>query len=132
MLWKWIPSLIALSVVSMSASSGGREQIVQLSEKDAGSTVTLDQGAIMEIVLATNPATGYSWQPTTIDPLILKYLGVRFTGGRATLGAGGMAALRFQALRSGRSELELRYYRHPFEPATSASVSFRLTVLVKP
>jgi inhibitor of cysteine peptidase len=132
MWWNWILSLFALGVVIMPLSSSGETQMVRLSEKDTGSTITLARGAIMEITLAANPATGYSWQPTTIDPSVLKYLGSDFAGEHATLGGGGRAFLRFQALASGQSELELGYYRYPFEPVSEAAERFRVTVIVTP
>ena len=132
MRWNWIVSLLALGVVILPTSSSGGAEIVRLSEKDAGSTITLDRGAVMEITLAARPATGYSWQPTRFDPSKLKYLGPDFAGDYATLGGGGRAFLRFQALASGQSELELRYYRHSYEPVSEAADRFWVTVIVTP
>jgi inhibitor of cysteine peptidase len=127
-----ILSLFAMGMVIASASSSSEAQIVRLSEKDAGSTVTLARGTVLEITLAANPATGFSWQPTTIEPSMLKYLGSDFAGKHATLGGEGRVFLRFQAVASGKSELELGYYRHPFEPVTETVERFLVTVIVTP
>jgi len=132
MLWTWLLPLFAINVVIMPAVSSAGANMARLSEKDAGGTVTLASGDVLEIALAANPATGYSWQPTTIEPSMLKYLGSDFAGRHATLGGGGTEFLRFQAVAPGQSELELRYYRHRAKAVIGTAGRFLVTVIVTP
>ncbi|MDP8235062.1 MAG: protease inhibitor I42 family protein [Candidatus Erginobacter occultus] len=76
-------------------------------------TIKIEAGAEFTIALDSNPTTGYSWNfAEKLDPEILTLVDSRFQPPETRLkGAGGKQFWTFRALKEGRSEIALKYFR---------------------
>jgi inhibitor of cysteine peptidase len=127
-----LPALLVTLVVVLSLSAcASTPGSSLLTEKDAGKTVEIARGEILEVVLRGNPTTGYLWEMVSGDPTILRPIGKpEFKPERAAVGAGGVLTLRFEAASAGRTGLELAY-RRPWEKDVPPIETFEVTVVVK-
>jgi inhibitor of cysteine peptidase len=104
----------------------------KLTEKDAGSTIHVKQGDIVEVALNGNPTTGYTWEQAPGSGDLLAQQGdPAFKADSNALGSGGIMTLRFKALHSGTAPLKLIYHR-TFEPNVAPLHTFEATVVVDP
>lgn len=104
-------------------------QAVVVTAGDDGSVLDLPAGGMLVVMLASNPSTGYGWQPQPGPEAVLGPATRTWEPGAARPGAGGIEVFRFQALRPGGQILRFEY-RRPWEtdqPAVQA-VSFTLRV----
>lgn len=85
-----------------------------------------------EIVLASNPTTGYGWQlDSKLDAKLLKLVGSRYSGPQSRLvGAGGQETWTFQAVGRGQSKLGLKYVR-PWEKNAKPARTCIYEIVVK-
>jgi inhibitor of cysteine peptidase len=103
----------------------------RLSEQDGSKTVELHPGDELEVLLKSNPTAGYRWEVASVDVAILKLVGEpEFTPFSGALGAGGKVSVRFKALSTGQTALQL-IYRRSFEKHTPPTRTFKTTVIVK-
>ena len=104
----------------------------RLSDADAGASVELRVGDVLEVTLPGNPTTGYTWEVDTGDAAILRPSGeAEFQSeGTAVVGGGGALTLRFEAVAAGQTPLKLVYHR-PFETGVAPAQTFEVSVTVK-
>jgi predicted secreted protein len=121
-----VVSSITLGKVSTASSNG--DDVTRLTAKDNGKTITVKAGQRIEISLAGNPTTGFTWNNVTRGHGV-KLLGkiTHKAGGRA-LGAPGMSTATFQAMKPGKNEISLGY-RRVFEKNPPIK-TFKVTVAV--
>ena len=121
-----VVSSIALGKVATASSNQGG--VTRLTAKDNGKTITVKAGQRIEISLAGNPTTGFTWNNVTRGHGV-KLLGEisHKAGGRA-LGAPGMSTATFQAMKLGKNEISLEY-RRVFEKNPPVK-TFKVTVVV--
>lgn len=106
-------------------------EVVQLTEKDQGRSQSMRVGDILEISLEGNPTTGYIWELAKSDTIILIQKGEPdYQASTRLMGSGGMYAFRFEAIKSGESELELIYHR-TFEKDTPPIKIFKVRIIVQ-
>ncbi len=104
---------------------------VSLTGKDAGSTVHVKQGGMVQIALEGNPTTGYTWEVAPGSGAGLTQQGEpEFKADSSALGSGGIMTLRFQATQAGTSTLKLIYHR-TFEPNVAPLDTFEVTIVVE-
>lgn len=123
---------LALLFIVMSLISCGKQDgsTVQLTDADSGSTVKLHQGDILEIVLPSNPTTGYTWEVKPGSEAVLKQKGEpEFRPDSNVLGSGGRMTFRFDAIAVGEVPLVLIYGR-TFEPGVAPVQTFDITARV--
>jgi inhibitor of cysteine peptidase len=137
-----LTALLALSVLaglglaaSGDATPGDKDKgpkTVTVTDKDKDGKVTLGKGEVLEVRLAANLTTGFSWQLAKNDTDRLKPQGkpVYERPKEPRPGAGGMQVFRFTAEATGKSELRL-IYKRPFEKDTPPAKTFKLTVEVE-
>ena len=102
-----------------------------LTEKDNGSRISLRSGQDLQIELASNPSTGYSWNIVSIDPTLLKQVGEKeYRQESNRKGGGGHTTFRFRGIGKGKLALELAYYRG-WEKNPSYEKTITVTILVK-
>jgi len=127
-------STTSLILFSLAACASGSPKTVAVTEKEAGSTVNLGKGDVLEVILVGNPTTGYSWEPQALDTTILKQKGDwDFEADNTTpgfVGSPGKITMRFEALGAGQTTLKLVYHQS-FDPSTPPAETFEVTVLVK-
>jgi len=119
--------IVLVLVMSACASSAGG---IELDASADGTSLSLTVGDRVEISLAGNPTTGYTWQVASIDEAILSIEGdPSFRADSTLVGAGGTMTLAFDTIGPGTTTLELAYLR-PFEsvpPEATFTVTFVVT-----
>ena len=116
---------LGLAAVACSDSNDSSSSVPVFHE---GDSITVKNGQEFVIALTANPSTGYTWQAGKNDKV--KYLSsTQVNASNNAIGAAGTQELKFKAIDSGSTTLELAYSR-PFEggvpPAQTAS--FDVTV----
>jgi inhibitor of cysteine peptidase len=125
----WIAIIGLLNACGAEPSSAA--PTTRLTEADAGRSIELRVGNILEVTLPGNPTTGFQWEVGAGDSTILKLSGEPvFEPSSGALGGGGQSTLRFQAIAAGQTPLKLIYHR-PFEKDTPPAQTFEVTVTVK-
>ena len=134
--------LILIIVGTAIASAGCGSQAsaasgpVKLTEADNGKTVTVKVGDTIEVVLAGNPTTGYSWSTTLSDKdaAVLQQQGDPVYAQQSTdptlVGGGGTFTFTFKAVAPGQVALKFGYAR-PFETGVAPIQTYSVTVNVK-
>jgi inhibitor of cysteine peptidase len=123
--------VVALVVLALGACGPVAPKQLNLSEKDAGSTVQLRAGDTLEVVLEGNPTTGYQWEVGAGDTAVIKQVGeAQFQPDTSAIGSPGKITLRFTAVAAGQTALKLIYHR-PFEQNVPPVKTFEVTVVVK-
>jgi inhibitor of cysteine peptidase len=105
---------------------------LRLDETDNGSTVALQVGDMVEVVLKGNPTTGYGWRTVLADEDagILQQMGEpAYVPDSGLIGAGGTYTFVFKALKAGEALLTLVYER-PWESVPPLE-TFAVTVQVE-
>lgn len=108
--------------------------VVVLGAAENGSQVELTSGQVLEVMLASNPTTGYSWEVSEVDEAVLTQIGeVEFqqapAEGEPVVGAGGTETFRFAAA-NGETSLTLVYHR-PWEKDVEPLETFTVQVVVR-
>ncbi len=120
--------LVAVLTIPLAACSGGTKK---LSEKDSGTVVRLHPRGKLEIVLDSNPTTGYRWEVASMDESVLRQLGEpEFKSDSKALGAGGKTTFAFKAVSEGKTALKL-VYRRSWEKKVQPAKVFEVDVEVK-
>jgi inhibitor of cysteine peptidase len=106
---------------------------IQKNEKDAGSLLEMNKEDRLEIVLKSNPTTGFQWTVVSLDSSILTHIGTEYKAAntaRNIVGSGGRSTFHFKATKAGKTDLKLIYHQ-PFEKDTPPVKTFELSVIVK-
>jgi inhibitor of cysteine peptidase len=133
-------ALVALTVVIMSgcskpadtgagSGSGASTDVVVVTRADADKSVAVAPGQTLEVVLDSNPSTGYTWT-IAAAPEFLKSEGEPTFASEAesgVVGAGGKQTLKFSVTAVGTGELSLSYVR-PWESGTAPAETFMVEV----
>lgn len=127
-------AIVALLLVAGLLATGcglPGQRTVKVSEADAGRSIELRAGDRLEVALAGNPTTGYSWAVTAKDPAVLSQVGEpAFKPDSTLIGSGGTVTTGFQAQGEGRTVLRLAYQRS-WEKDVPAIKTFEVTIVVK-
>ena len=98
---------------------------------DAGTTVELQPGDQLGIVLDGNPTTGYGWELAAVDERVLLPLaGPVYQAHSDAAGSGGVFAFRFSAVKPGQTALRL-VYRRRWEKRKRPVASYEVVVVVR-
>ena len=105
--------------------------ITQIDGRAASSTVELNVGDQLAVMLKGNPTTGYLWETHAVDGAVLQPVGeADFSPDSEAMGAGGQVTLHFIALSPGQTTLQLVYHRS-WEKDTPPAQTFEVDVTVK-
>ncbi len=117
---------LALAACALPGSSSTKT----LTAKDAGATIHVKQGDLVDVTLEGNPTTGYTWEALPGSESILQQQGEpQFKPSSSALGSGGEMTLQFKAVEAGTADLKLVYHRS-FEPNVPPLQSFEATIVV--
>jgi len=98
-----------LAVGLLAGCAGGIETYT-----DADKTISANINQEFVIALDSNPTTGYNWEES-YDETMLKLVESKYELGKqakeGAVGAGGTQYFRFQALKTGKTEITLTYKR---------------------
>ena len=114
-------------VSSCSSDENGRTLTVE----NAGQTIEMNVGYIFSVELEGNPSTGYTWEVAEMDTALLKQVGeTEFETDNDLVGASGVLILRFEAIGTGETPLNLIYHR-PWEENIPPEETFEVSLVVK-
>jgi len=110
-------------------------ETVEVNEDNDGGQIELELDKLLVVTLASNPSTGYRWEPVADNESILKQFGeVEFkpseTGYPPLVGAGGWEIFRFKAVSAGQIPLKL-VYRRPWEEGVEPVKTISIEVVVR-
>jgi inhibitor of cysteine peptidase len=114
------------------AVSAGCADAVRLDDADNGGSVTLAAGDSLEVVLESNPTTGYSWRLVEIPDCLEQEGDAEYDSDAAPgmVGAGGEETWVFTAVEPGEGSLTLEYTR-PWEEESDPAGTFEIEVVVE-
>ena len=119
--------LLGLSLATLLLGACSSQPAVYTDEKQP---VTVGVGQQFNVVLDSNPTTGYGWT-ATIDAKFLTQVAKNYAAPTTTLvGAGGQDTFTFQGVAAGTTDLVFKYARS-FDPPTTAPAqtkTFKVTV----
>ena len=132
MLAKQVRLFICLILCAALAACGAQKPAaVTLTQKDAGTTVHVKQGSVVNVQLEGNPSTGYIWEVAPGADVALQQQGEpAFKAGSSAVGSGGMVTLQFKAAQAGTTTLKLIYHR-TFEPNVAPLHTFEVTIVAE-
>jgi inhibitor of cysteine peptidase len=123
----WVRWIGAALLLAGCTAAGPREHAVT---KAGPTTVTMAIGEVLALTINGNPTTGYVWEQTSGDDLVLASTGQpAYTADSQLIGAGGTYVFRWQARAAGTTTIELVYHR-PWETEPPADVH-RIAVTVR-
>lgn len=128
----WLAALLAASLLLAGCGGGaaGPENVYIADEADNGQTVTMAAGDVLQIMLAENPTTGYTWAVVTNDEAVLRPSDdPAYEAESDAIGAGGTRTFLFDAVGAGTSVLRLVNARQQ-ATAVEPAATFELTVQV--
>jgi inhibitor of cysteine peptidase len=122
---------VLILALALTAYIGRNSSLVKLDEGDAGKTIQLSTGDHLEVTLAGNPTTGYTWEVVSGQELLEQIDDVEFlAASQQMVGSGGKMRFEFKAVSAGEGELELIYQR-PFERDVEPEQTFSVQINVK-
>ena len=125
-------TMVAFAILVLAAGCGSAGQ-VELTEADDGSQIEMGKGQTLVVTLGSNPSTGYRWERVPSEAGVLQQSGeAEFEQGsrKGLVGASGHEMLRFKAMETGATKLELVYHR-PWEQEAKPEGVFSVTVVVR-
>jgi inhibitor of cysteine peptidase len=123
--------LAGILLLAACAQAGAVNSTLNLTEKDAGHSFEIAKGGQVIVTLSGNITTGYTWEMAPAGNQILIQIGeADFKSSSNALGAGGEITLKFEAARTGSTQLKLIYHR-PWEKAVSPIKTYEVTITVK-
>ena len=107
-------------------------KMVQLKEENNRSQITLNSGDSLQIVLAGNPTTGFTWEIAECNQSLLQSQGeVEYQQEQSQLaGRGGIFKFTFKAISAGETTLKLIYHR-TFEKEVPPAQEYEVFVKIK-
>ena len=107
-------------------------QMVQLKEENNRGQITVNRGDSLQIVLAGNPTTGFTWEIAECNQSLLQPQGeVEYQQEQSQLaGRGGTFKFIFKAISTGETTLKLIYHRS-FEKEVPPAQEYEVFVKIK-
>ncbi len=125
--------LLVCAIICAALAACGTKGVdpITLTQKDAGTTVHVKQGSIVNVQLEGNPTTGYTWEVAPGGSVGLEQQGEpTFKADSNALGSGGMMTLQFKAAQAGTTTLKMIYHR-TFEPNVAPLHTYEVTIVVE-
>jgi predicted secreted protein len=127
---------LVVLLACLVAAFGGRaawadEPVLVLSELDDGKTVNVSAAKSVQVKLAGNPTTGYSWVVSKVDGNALQQVGgVDYArGGGPGVGEGGAFLATFNVANVGKTVVVMEY-RRSWEKEKPPAKTFTVTLEV--
>jgi inhibitor of cysteine peptidase len=130
---KSVLPFVCLIIICLALAGCGAKGVdpVTIAQKDAGTTIHVKQGSLLNVTLEGNPTTGYTWEVAPGAGAGLEQQGEpEFKADSSALGSGGMMTLQFKAAQTGTTDLKLIYHR-TFEPNAAPLQTFEVTIVVE-
>jgi len=116
----------------LSPCGSSEEKIVLVTQEDAGKTIEVAIGDVIQIELKGTPTTGFWWHFTSLDNTYLDLVNkdTRQISPRQMEGAPIMGIWQVRAQQAGTTTIAMAYYR-TWEGYEKAQRWFRLTVQIR-
>lgn len=102
-----------------------------LTKDDNGSSLMLNKGDTLVIILSENPTTGYTWQVDGNLPSQLKEVSSdQKRTYKGSMGGAGKRILDYSVLEIGDAELRLKYWQ-PWSGEDSVAERFSVTLKIE-
>jgi hypothetical protein len=126
------PTPIIPSTQEVSTSVHATFEIAGFEQVPANRTVLVSAEEEFQVTLDSNPSTGHEWQITHVDQALVRVANEEYRPPESGLvGAPGTQVFTFQALKEGKTTIELEYVR-PWDPDNPAGVySIKVSVLAR-
>jgi inhibitor of cysteine peptidase len=111
-----IVALVAIASTGCTSTNASNEPL-RLTEADNGKAFTVKTGDLIEVAIAGNPTTGFTWAPVMGDKdiALLELVGEPAYAADATdgtiVGSGGIYTITFKATAVGEATIDLVYSR---------------------
>ncbi|MGY8753317.1 MAG: protease inhibitor I42 family protein [Phycisphaerales bacterium] len=129
----FIPLLLLILLSSCASSTkDGTEAINRpFSSVDSERDIVISSGRTFEIVLPSNPTTGYTWELEIQNPTIIKDVSSNFVADASgRIGVGGATTWKLRADGQGETALTFSYHR-PWEEKVSPTKVVTFTISVR-
>jgi len=126
--YAWMPFMVLALVAGT-----GKKQI--LTQSQNGSKIKAVKGSEIQIILDSNPTTGFSWQIMAFDSSVIRLQSQEVLHQEKNaedtirVGTPGKQLFRFKALQNGKTKLLLDY-RRPWEKSAPAANQFSVEITV--
>jgi inhibitor of cysteine peptidase len=125
-------ALLVLALAACGGDSGGADgggDSIEVAEADSGGSREVAVGEEIDVVLPSNPTTGYSWNALgETDAAVVALVDRDYEPSSDAVGAGGMETLTYRAEGPGETTIDLGYFQ-PWEPS-NVDETFSITVVV--
>ena len=103
--------VILLAVVIVGESQPQASRVIRLTEQggDCGSTVQLNQGDTLELLVNQNPSTEYTWEASINGPGKIQAIGDAKYGPLSSMGTSGLYLFQYRAIIKGEAVIKLAY-----------------------
>ena len=124
--------LITVAVIATSLLAGCVGEIKTYI--DSGQTINISVDQEFVIAIGANPTTGYDWE-VSLDETMLELVEKTYKPAEEAkeykvVGAGGVDYFRFQALKTGETEITM-VYKRPWEEPTPQDVTRVFTISIR-
>lgn len=124
---KIIPFLIITILLTACGNSDGKT----LSVTDPSQPISVQAGDEFQIVIESNPTTGYHWEIVGELDGSLQFISKEYSGSQTNaVGSGGLDTWKFKATAPGETSITLGYYPPSNEP-TEPQQTTTFKVIVK-
>jgi len=120
---------VVLALLALPIFSNPIDPIMIFTERHSGTVVSIKRDQAFEVVLHTNPTTGYRWEAVSFSKDILRQDAIKFFPHSELYGSGAVVMFQFKALVPGETDLVIAYFR-PFEPNTPYNRLFHIKIKV--
>ena len=127
-----LAALTACSLALTATAAGGKTLTITDAElKKPDVKVTLPKGDKLEVKLAANPTTGFTWVIASKEDPVLKSAGKPeyVPDKKGEVGGGGKQTFTFTAEAAGETVVEM-HYKRPFEKDKEPAKVYKFKVLV--
>ena len=125
---------LAEAPATKASEKPAAEPATKLTDADDGKTFKVKVGDVVAISLKGNPTTGYSWRTAKLDGKAVEQAGQpKYTTNPhrpGMVGVGGKFVFRFNAAKSGKTQVHLEYVR-PWEKNIKPVQTFTATIEVE-
>lgn len=121
--------VLAIVLAACAAAPTSARKPWTVTEADAGRSIRVPVGTLIDVALPGNPSTGFIWQRAAGEAGGLEAAGAaRFEPAGPAVGQGGLVRLAFRVTKAGATPLWL-VYRRPFEASTPPARTFSVTIV---
>lgn len=125
--------ILLISLVILISLIGCSPTTLIINENNQKDKYSVKKGDILEVILNTNPSTGYEWTIVNIDTSKLNIVDEKYTPkivNDKIVGSGGSKTHIFKSIDKGKTTVDFIYSR-PFEKELPPKKKFHVNLEIK-